>query len=113
LSLTQAVAAGSETGEATAPVFRRNLASAKRPIFTRARALNPPLGAVFQEAKALEAQGQVLRSNTSLIQRTVAKGWSGNLPVNMDGSAPLPHLPADSQQPVPASAQRQLRGRLA
>jgi hypothetical protein len=48
LSLSQAVAARSETGEATAPVFPRYRASAKRPIFTRARALNPPLGAVFQ-----------------------------------------------------------------
>jgi regulator of protease activity HflC (stomatin/prohibitin superfamily) len=55
------------------------------------------------EAKALEAQGQALRSNTSLIQLEVAKRWSCNLPVNMYGSAPLPllNLFADSQQPVP------------
>jgi len=44
LSLTQAVAARSETGEATAPVFPRYRAPAKRPIFTRARALNAALG---------------------------------------------------------------------
>jgi regulator of protease activity HflC (stomatin/prohibitin superfamily) len=44
------------------------------------------------EAKALEAQGQALRSNASLIQLEVAKRWSGNLPVNMYGSAPLPML---------------------
>ncbi len=44
------------------------------------------------EAKALEAQGQALRSNASLIQLEVAKRWSGNLPVNMYGSAPLPFL---------------------
>jgi regulator of protease activity HflC (stomatin/prohibitin superfamily) len=44
------------------------------------------------EAKALEAQGQALRSNASLIQLEVAKRWSGNLPVNMYGSAPLPLL---------------------
>jgi hypothetical protein len=42
------------------------------------------------EAKALEAQGQALRSNTSLVQLEVAKRWSGNLPLNMYGSAPLP-----------------------
>jgi regulator of protease activity HflC (stomatin/prohibitin superfamily) len=55
------------------------------------------------EAKALEAQGQVLRSNASLIQLEVAKRWSGNLPVNMYGSAPLPflNLPAESQQAIP------------
>jgi len=44
------------------------------------------------EAKALEAQGQALRSNASLIQLEIAKRWSGNLPVNMYGSAPLPFL---------------------
>src|SRR5262245_26532691 len=55
------------------------------------------------EAKALEAQGQALRSNASLIQLEVAKRWSGNLPVNMYGSAPLPllNLPADAQQTAP------------
>jgi hypothetical protein len=55
------------------------------------------------EAKALEAQGQALRSNTSLIQLEVAKRWSGNLPVNMYCSAPLPllKLPAETQQAIP------------
>ena len=55
------------------------------------------------EAKALEAQGQALRSNSSLIQLEVAKRWSGNLPVNMYGSAPLPllNLPADAQPTLP------------
>ena len=50
------------------------------------------------EAKALEAQGQALRSNSSLIQLEVAKRWSGNLPVNMYGTAPLPLL---NLQPEP------------
>lgn len=44
------------------------------------------------EAKALEAQGQALRSNASLIQLELAKRWSGNLPINMYGSAPVPLL---------------------
>ena len=67
------------------------------------------------EAKALEAQGQALRSNTSRIQLEVAKRWSGNLPVNMYGSAPLPllNLPADGPQASPRKGKRQLRGRLA
>ena len=53
------------------------------------------------EAKALEAQGQALRSNTSLVQLKVAKRWSGILPLNMCGSAPLPllNLPAETPQP--------------
>jgi membrane protease subunit HflC len=51
------------------------------------------------EAKALEAQGQALRSNASLVQLEIAKRWSGNLPVNMYGSAPLPFL--NLQQPEP------------
>jgi regulator of protease activity HflC (stomatin/prohibitin superfamily) len=54
------------------------------------------------EAKALEAQGQALRSNASLIQLEVAKRWSGNLPVNMYGSAPVPllNLQPDTQAPT-------------
>lgn len=44
------------------------------------------------EAKALEAQGEALKSNIGLIQLEYAKRWSGNLPVNMYGSAPLPFL---------------------
>ena len=32
------------------------------------------------EAKALQAQGQALRSDTSLVQLEVAKRWSGNSP---------------------------------
>ena len=44
------------------------------------------------EAKALEAQGQAIRSNDALIQLEFAKRWSGNLPVNMYASAPLPFL---------------------
>ena len=50
------------------------------------------------EAKALEAQGQALRSNAALIQLEVAKRWSGNLPVNMYGSAPLPLLNLHQQE---------------
>jgi regulator of protease activity HflC (stomatin/prohibitin superfamily) len=50
------------------------------------------------EAKALEAQGQALRSNASLIQLEIAKRWSGNLPVNMYGSAPLPLLNLHQQE---------------
>jgi modulator of FtsH protease HflC len=56
------------------------------------------------EAKALEAQGQALRSNASLIQLEFAKRWSGNLPINMYGSAPVPLLnlqPDHPQQPAP------------
>jgi regulator of protease activity HflC (stomatin/prohibitin superfamily) len=56
------------------------------------------------EAKALEAQGQALRSNASLIQLEVAKRWSGNLPVNMYGSAPLPML--NLHQPETQTAPR-------
>jgi hypothetical protein len=41
------------------------------------------LAAAQAKAKALEAQGQALRSNTSLVQLEVAKRWSGNLPLNM------------------------------
>ncbi len=44
------------------------------------------------EAKALEAQGQAIRSNDALIQLEFAKRWSGNLPVNMYASAPVPFL---------------------
>ena len=57
------------------------------------------------EAKALEAQGQALRSNAALIQLEFAKRWSGNLPVNMYGSAPVPLLnlqPDHPQPPAPA-----------
>jgi modulator of FtsH protease HflC len=58
------------------------------------------------EAKALEAQGQALRSNASLIQLEFAKRWSGNLPINMYGSAPVPllNLQPDHPQPAPAPA---------
>jgi regulator of protease activity HflC (stomatin/prohibitin superfamily) len=55
------------------------------------------------EAKALEAQGQALRSNASLIQLEVAKKWSGNLPVNMYGTAPLPLLNLNQQDPQTTS----------
>ena len=50
------------------------------------------------EAKALEAQGQAIRSNEQLIQLEFAKRWSGNLPVNMYGSAPLPLLNLHQQE---------------
>lgn len=52
------------------------------------------------EAKALEAQGLAIKQNSSLIQLEFAKRWSGNLPVNMYGSGPLPliNLPAPSEQ---------------
>lgn len=55
------------------------------------------------EAKALEAQGEALKSNIGLIQLEYAKRWSGNLPTNMYGSAPVPflNLGADGQ-PAPA-----------
>jgi modulator of FtsH protease HflC len=59
------------------------------------------------EAKALEAQGQALRSNSSLIQLEFAKRWSGNLPINMYGSAPVPLLnlqPDPPPPPAPAPA---------
>ncbi len=58
------------------------------------------------EAKALEAQGQALRSNSSLIQLEVAKRWSGNLPVNMYGTAPLPllNLQQETQTTAPTTA---------
>jgi regulator of protease activity HflC (stomatin/prohibitin superfamily) len=60
------------------------------------------------EAKALEAQGQALRSNSSLIQLEFAKRWSGNLPVNMYGSAPVPllNLTPDTQAPAAAAPAR-------
>lgn len=56
------------------------------------------------EAKALEAQGQALRSNASLIQLEFAKRWSGNLPINMYGSAPVPllNLQPDTHAAPPA-----------
>ena len=44
------------------------------------------------EAKALEAQGLALRSNPGLVQLEFAKRWSGALPTNMYGSAPVPFL---------------------
>lgn len=58
------------------------------------------------EAKALEAQGEALKSNIGLIQLEYAKRWSGNLPVNMYGSAPLPFLSlgADGQAAPTAAA---------
>jgi regulator of protease activity HflC (stomatin/prohibitin superfamily) len=56
------------------------------------------------EAKALEAQGQALRSNVSLIQLEYAKRWSGNLPVNVYGSAPIPFLNLNSDQAQPAAS---------
>ncbi len=55
------------------------------------------------EAKALEAQGQALRSNSPLIQLELAKRWSGNLPVNMYGSAPLPLLNLTPEVQAPAA----------
>jgi regulator of protease activity HflC (stomatin/prohibitin superfamily) len=55
------------------------------------------------EAKALEAQGQALRSNSSLVQLEIAKRWSGNLPVNMYGAAPLPFLSL-KEEPQPATS---------
>jgi regulator of protease activity HflC (stomatin/prohibitin superfamily) len=54
------------------------------------------------EAKALEAQGQAIRSNDALIQLEFAKRWSGNLPVNMYASAPLPFLNLTPEAPKPA-----------
>src|SRR4029453_18303780 len=56
---------------------------------------------VLAEAKALEAQGQALRSNASLIQLEFAKRWSGNLPINMYGSAPVPLLNLQPDHPPP------------
>src|SRR5262245_1844547 len=58
------------------------------------------------EAKALEAQGQALRSNASLIQLEFAKRWSGNLPVNMYGSAPVPLLNLQPDHPPPPAPAR-------
>jgi len=54
------------------------------------------------EAKALEAQGQAIRSNEQLIQLEFAKRWSGNLPVNMYASTPLPFLNLTPDAPKPA-----------
>ena len=57
------------------------------------------------EAKALEAQGQAIRSNDALIQLEFAKRWSGNLPVNMYASTPVPFLnltPGPTEAPKPA-----------
>ena len=59
------------------------------------------------EAKALEAQGLALRSNLGLVQLEFAKRWSGALPTNMYGSAPLPflniapHAASVEEQPAP------------
>lgn len=53
------------------------------------------------EAKALEAQGLALRSNPGLVQLEFAKRWSGALPTNMYGSAPVPFL---NIAPAPAAA---------
>src|SRR6476620_42105 len=58
------------------------------------------------EAKALEAHGQALRSNSSLIQLEVAKRWSGNLPVNMYGSVPVPLLNLQPDHPPPPAPTR-------
>ena len=58
------------------------------------------------EAKALEAQGQAIRSNDALIQLEFAKRWSGNLPVNMYASSPLPFLNLTPEAPRPAPAAR-------
>jgi regulator of protease activity HflC (stomatin/prohibitin superfamily) len=58
------------------------------------------------EAKALEAQGQAIRSNEQLIQLEFAKRWSGNLPVNMYASTPLPFLNLTPDAPKPAPAAR-------
>jgi hypothetical protein len=55
----------------------------------RPRARSP---SASQRRRALEAQGQALRSNDALIQLEFAKRWSGNLPVNMYAGAPLPFL---------------------
>lgn len=56
------------------------------------------------EAKALEAQGEALKSNIGLIQLEYAKRWSGNLPVNMYGSAPLPFITLGPETQVPAGS---------
>ena len=58
------------------------------------------------EAKALEAQGQAIRSNDALIQLEFAKRWSGNLPVNMYASAPVPFLNLTPEAPRAAPAAR-------
>jgi membrane protease subunit HflC len=55
------------------------------------------------EAKALEAQGQALRSNASLVQLEIAKRWSGNLPTNMYGTAPLPFLNLKEEPTTPTA----------
>lgn len=57
------------------------------------------------EARALEAQGQALRSNAALVQLELAKRWSGNLPVNMYGTAPVPflNLQPDGQPGAPTA----------
>lgn len=44
------------------------------------------------QAKALEAQGSALKGNPSLVALETARRWSGALPVNMYGSAPVPLL---------------------
>ncbi len=61
------------------------------------------------EAKALEAQGLALRSNPGLVQLEYAKRWSGALPINMYGSAPVPFLnvgPATHGADDPAAPQK-------
>ena len=61
------------------------------------------------EAKALEAQGLALRSNPGLVQLEFAKRWSGTLPTNMYGSAPIPFLnivPSSAGIEEAAAAQR-------
>jgi regulator of protease activity HflC (stomatin/prohibitin superfamily) len=55
------------------------------------------------EAKALEAQGMAIRANDALIQLEFAKRWSGNLPVNMYASAPVPFLNLTPEAPKPAA----------
>ena len=61
------------------------------------------------EAKALEAQGLALRSNPGLVQLEMAKRWSGALPVNMYGSAPLPFLNIGGPQEEPAAPAKPAR----
>jgi len=44
------------------------------------------------EAAALKAQGEAMKASQGLVAMEMAKKWSGNLPVNLYGSAPIPFL---------------------
>lgn len=44
------------------------------------------------QAAAIEAQAKALAANTNLVKLRIAERWSGVLPVNMYGSAPLPFI---------------------